>query len=69
LVLAALGGIVDLLNLVTSVERDRPNPKKIFFISRIPRLHFRPWGRIVKLSKKRSTPMKTTPGGGVIPKE
>jgi hypothetical protein len=25
--------------------------------------------RIVKLSKKRSTPMKTTPGGGVIPKE
>jgi hypothetical protein len=25
--------------------------------------------RIVKLSKNRSTPMKTTPGGGVIPKE
>jgi hypothetical protein len=25
--------------------------------------------RIVKLSKKRLTPMKTTPGGGVIPKE
>jgi hypothetical protein len=25
--------------------------------------------RIVKLSKKRPTPMKTTPGGDVIPKE